>query len=181
MKKFLPLLVVLAVVTVIFGTIEITVQQSLRLSANDPQIQMAEDTASALDGGAVPQGLVPSQVNINRSPAPFVIIYDKSGRVVSGNGYLNGHVPTVPFGVLTSARGQDYSFVSWQPQSDVRIASVSVAAKNYYVLSGRSLKEVEGREQKTMLLVAFGYIVSVLIILVGYHLIPKLSAKPKKA
>jgi hypothetical protein len=169
MKKLLPLLVVLAVVTIIFGTIEVTVQQSLRMGANDPQIQLAEDAASALNDGASPLSLVQSKVDINKSLAPFVIIYDKSGHVVSGNGYLNGRLPTIPIGALTSSRGQDYSFVTWQPQNDVRLASVSVAANNYYVMSGRSLKEVEKREQQTMRLVAFGYALSVFVILAGSY------------
>ena len=38
----------------------LAVQQVLRMGANDPQIQMAEDTASALASGSNPASLVPS-------------------------------------------------------------------------------------------------------------------------
>src|SRR5438045_1128517 len=78
----------------------------------------------------------------------------------AASGYLDGRTPAVPYGVLTAAKGRDYHMVTWQPAGDVRIAAVTVAAKNYYVLSGRSLKEVEHNEARTMILCAFGLAVS---------------------
>src|SRR5205807_586735 len=93
--------------------------------------------------------VIKGKVDMAASLAPFVIIYTKAGQVVTGSGYLNGRVPKVPLGVLTSANGKDYNWVTWQLRSEVRVASVSVAAHNYYVLSGRSLKEVEKNEDRT--------------------------------
>lgn len=45
LKPWLPLAVTIIAV---FGGICLTVQQSYRMGANDPQIQMAEDAARAL-------------------------------------------------------------------------------------------------------------------------------------
>ena len=36
-----------------------------------------------------------------------------------------------------AANKKDYHFVTWQPQANIRIAAVTAAAGNYYVLSGR--------------------------------------------
>jgi hypothetical protein len=136
--------------------------------ANSPQIQLAEDTAAALNQGKKPNSLISGNVNINNSLAPFVIIYDKSGNIVSGSGYLNGHIPVVPYGVLTSSNNQDYSWVSWQPASNVRIASVSVSANKYYVLSGRSLKQVEINENHVLQISFLGGIISLIVLAITF-------------
>jgi hypothetical protein len=76
--------------------------------------------------------------------APFIIIYDKYGKVVAGNGYLNNSIPQVPIGVLAATEGHKINPVTWEPANKVRIASVSVqGGNNYYVLGGRSLFTVE--------------------------------------
>lgn len=160
MKKYIPWLGAFGILIVIFGTIYTVAQQIQRMDANYPQIQIAEDAAKALNQGTKPETLTTNKVDINESLAPFIIIYNKSGNVVSGTGYLNGAVPTVPIGVLTASEGKDYNFVSWQPQSDVRSAVVSASAVNYYVLSGRSLREVEKNENKTMQLSLLGGVVA---------------------
>ncbi len=67
-------------------------------------------------------------------------------------------------GTLTAAKGESYSAVTWKPQKDVRIAAVTVAAKDYYVLSGRSLKEVEKNQARTFELALAGAIVSLMLL-----------------
>jgi hypothetical protein len=158
MRSLLPWFGTAAIIFLIFGTIYGTVQQSQRHDANYPQIQLAEDAATALDAGADPATLITDKKDFGASLAPFVIIYDKSGKLLATSGWLgsSGEVPAVPFGVLKAAEGQMYHFVTWQPQDNVRIAAVTVAAKNYYILSGRSLKEVETNEQKTFELSVLG-------------------------
>ena len=156
MKRYTSWLAALAIVFIVFGTVYAAVQQSQRGAANYPQVQLAEDTAAALDGGSQPAALVSGTVHMDRSLAPFTIIYDRSGDVVAGSGYLNGAVPVVPLGVLQAAQHKEYHTVTWQPQNDVRVAAVSVAAGKYYVLSGRSLKEVEKQEARTQMLTAAG-------------------------
>ena len=55
-RVWLPFAVI---VTAFCGLAYVTVQQALRQGANDPQIQMAEDAAAALDGGAGVDAIVP--------------------------------------------------------------------------------------------------------------------------
>ena len=164
MKKLLPWILAPALLVVIFGTIYVTVQQSQRSAANYPQIQLAEDSAAGLNAGGQPTTLVRGQVNMAASLAPFTIIYDKQGNVVAGSGYLDHQVAKVPLGVLQAAKTKTYNAVTWQPQAGVRIASVSVAAKGYYVLSGRSLKEVEKNESQSLQLTLIGGLLSVALL-----------------
>lgn len=159
-SKHLSKLVVLAIVVILFGTIYAVGQQVLRLNANDPQIQMAEDTANALNNGSSVEELTTGSVDLEKSLAPFVIIYDKQGEIVMGNGRIKQAIPKVPVGVLHSSEGREYNAVTWQPANDIRIASVTVAANDYYVLSGRSLREVEKREAQLLALGALGLLAS---------------------
>lgn len=143
-----------------FGTIYATVQQAQRSDADYPQIQIAEDTAAALNKGELPATLIGAKVDIDKSLTPFIIIYDKKGRVVLGSGYLYGKVPKAPIGILEASQGQDYHSVTWEPDNDVRIAAVISPAKDYYVLSGRNLKEVEKNEDRTLQLALLGGIIA---------------------
>ncbi|HVX58797.1 MAG TPA: hypothetical protein VG964_03640 [Candidatus Saccharimonadales bacterium] len=168
MKKNFKWFAAAVILFLIFGFTFLTVQQAQRNDANSPQIQMAEDAAAALNTGTKPSDLTRGHVDMAASLAPFTIIYNKTGAVVSGSGYLNGSIPTPPLGVLTASTGKEYSFVSWQPQGDVRIAAVTTTAKNYYVLSGRSLKEVEKNENKTFWFAFMGGVLSELVLAAAF-------------
>lgn len=165
MKRAVTGLTIVGVLIVIFGTIYTVAQQAQRNDANYPQIQLAEDTATQIkkDGDPYIASLA-SPVDMGDSLAPFVIVYDKKGNVVSGSGYLNNKVPKAPAGILTDAKGKEYNAVTWEPQKDVRIAAITVSAKDYYVLSGRSLTEVEKNESETFKLAFIGGALSLLIL-----------------
>ena len=82
-----------------------TVQQALRQGLNDPQIQMAEDTAYALNNGATIDSVITgTKVEMSRSLAPFIDIYDSNGKPMAGSGLLNGQLPDYPKGALDSAK-----------------------------------------------------------------------------
>ena len=147
---WLPLAVV---TTLLCGLVYLAVQQSLRMGANDPQIQMAEDAAVALAAGGTSESVLPvAQVDISTSLAPFLVIYSNTGEPLASSGLLHGTVPLLPQGVFdyTHQKGEDR--VSWQPESGVRVAAVVVAyngSQPGFVLAGRSLREVEIRESQT--------------------------------
>jgi hypothetical protein len=161
MKKYFKPLGFLAVITVVFITIYAANQSVLRSSANDPQIQMAEDTAEILNNGAEPGSLVSGKVDVNKSLAPFIIIYDKLGKAVASPAY-SGQTPLrdIPFGVLKSA-GSSYNAVTWQPEFNVRLAAVAVEANQYYVVSARSLTGVERRENSLTKIVLLGWLLTI--------------------
>jgi hypothetical protein len=127
--------------------------QSLRLQANDPQVQLAEDAAARLAAGAAPMAVLPpgDEVEIARSLAPFLVVYDAAGAPIAGSGKLHGALPKLPGGVLEHARAQGGHRLSWQPEAGVRQALVVVPVRNGgagFVVAGRSLREVEARKRQ---------------------------------
>jgi hypothetical protein len=159
MQKILPWLATILILLVGFGTIYVVVQQSQRNDANWPQIQFAKDNAVAVDNGLQTFN-VGNRVDMDKSLAPFTNLYDKTGKPVAGTGFVNGQLPKIDPGVLSAAKGKDYNAVTWQPAKNVRIAAVAVAGKNYYVVSGRNMKEVEKNENTTLVLSAVGFAAS---------------------
>lgn len=146
------------VITGFCGLTYTTVQQNYRQGANDPQIQIAEDTASKLSSNDSVESVVPKEkVDISKSLAPFVIVFDLNGKPVTGSAILNGKIPTPPVGVFEYAKKFGENRLTWQPQENVRIASVIVpysGKEQGFVLAGRSLREVEKREEKLEFFVA---------------------------
>lgn len=158
----------LVIITAFCGLVYGGVQQNYRQSANDPQIQMAEDAAAALGAG---QKVNPSgSVGIAHSLAPFLIVYNAQGQVVSSSAKLHGQTPQLPIGIFDNVKNNGEERFTWQPEDDVRIAAVVTSYNGGFVLAGRNIREVENREHKLMLQVggvwvgAVG-IVSLLILL----------------
>ena len=171
LKHWLP---IATVVVAMSGLVYLAVQQELRQSANDPQIQLVEDTASALARGETAEQVVPAvQVDVARSLAPFMIVYDEAGNVLESSGLLHGQPPELPAGVLEYVRQHSQDRISWQPESGVRIAAVIdrvEGAGKGFVLAGRSLREVEKRESQVLseamlaMLVTLGATLAVVVV-----------------
>jgi hypothetical protein len=146
LRQWLPLAVV---ITLLCGLIYTAGQQMLRWSANDPQIQMAQDTAAALTAGASVDAVVPAtQVDIAASLAPYLVVYDDRGAPAAGSGRLHGALPALPAGVFEYVRRHGLDKISWQPEPGVRSAAVVAPVGGThpgFVLAGRSLREVENR------------------------------------
>lgn len=173
MKKIhLVSVVGILLVSLISGLIYITVQQSLRLSANDPQIQMSEDSAKLLVNGKMPQQLLVNPiVDLAQSLDPFIIIYSQDGKPVVSSGILNNQIPLPPNGVFSYTKSHTQDRFTWQPQQGVRIAAVITYYPGLhpgFVLAGRSLREVEKREDLLTQQVAVFWLVLVAIV-VGAH------------
>ncbi len=143
-----------AVVTSAFCALAyLLIQQSMRMGLNDPQIQMAEDAASALNNGAAVDSVIPgSRIDMAESLAPFIDLYDANGNAAAGNGVFNRELPTYPKGALDAAKQSGENRVTWQPDPSVRIASVAVPYNNGFVVAGRNMREVESRESNAELI-----------------------------
>jgi hypothetical protein len=140
-----------------------TVQQALRQGLNDPQIQMAEDTAYALNNGATADSVITgTKVEMSRSLAPFIDIYDSNGKAMAGSGLLNGQLPDYPKGALDGAKQNGDNRVTWQPNADVRIASVVLPYNNGFVMAGRNMREVEQRESQTEMFAGVTWILALI-------------------
>jgi hypothetical protein len=176
------------VLTVACGLSYASVQQALRGGANDPQVQLAEDAASALTAGASPgsvvgpgsavaglagSGLVDAAVSL----APFVVVYNAAGSPLASNAQLDGELPGAPVGVLQAATASGRNAVTWQPRAGVRIATVTIPWSGGTVLAGRSLRVVEEREDLALLLAsaawAAGLVALVVATLIAAAIWPK--------
>jgi hypothetical protein len=168
-------------ITILCGTIYVAVQQDLRQSANDPQIQMAEDSATVISGGGNLN--FPDKVDIGKSLSPFVMVFDASGNEIQSQALLDGVVPHLPPGVFDSVRSHGEDRFTWQPRPGVRIAAV---VTNYtgqtsgFVLAGRSLREVEKREDQLTFIVELAWISSMLVLVIAFFLTSILFKSTKK-
>lgn len=125
------------------------VQQITRSSANDPQVQMAEDAVSRLGNPALsPQALIGSEINMEKSLAPYLIIYDDLAEPVASGASLDGRTPVPPQGVFDYLRTHPEGRFTWAPKEGVRNAVVMKRIEGVhagFVLAGRSLREAEAR------------------------------------
>jgi hypothetical protein len=142
-------LAAIGMVTVITGLIYVSVQQSYRMGANDPQWQMAQDNALKLESGSSPEGWFPrDSLDIARSLAPFLCIVGPEGQTLRTSGWLEGKPPQFPGGVFHSARESQGNAITWQPRRGLRQALVIIPVhegKGGYVVAGRLLMETERR------------------------------------
>ena len=146
LKTWLPFAVTISAFCLL---VYVAVQQAYRQSADDPQIQLANDAADALADGHSAQALVPAiKISVDKSLAPFLIIYDANGHEVASSASLDGQTPALPNGVLDSTKQVGENRISWQPREGVRIATVIVSYKDGFVLAGRNMREVEQRESQ---------------------------------
>lgn len=144
--------------TLVSGFVYIIVQQAYRHLADEPQLQMAHDTAFALSNN---QPVTTSKtINLISQYLPFTIIYDVNGKVLASEAKLNGKTPVLPSGVLDSAKNSGEDRFTWQPQQGVRLATVIVPYSNGYVLVGRSLYQTEKWEDELIQMVALFWVVS---------------------
>lgn len=167
LKVWVPLAVV---ATLMSGLVYLTVQQSFRSGANDPQIQISEDISVALANGAQATQLNQSnKVDIAKSLASYIIIYDDQGNPVASTGVLDNGVPKPPSGVFDYVRSHGEDRITWQPKSGVRSAIVvrqyTAGNTSGFILVGRSLREVEKRTAVLGWHVLAGWLSSLFIIL----------------
>ncbi len=161
---WLPLALALGVAALlVYGA----VQQDLRQSANDPQIELAENAAAALAAGAAPESVLPGdRVDLASNVAPFLIVYDRSGALRASSATLDDAIPTLPPGVLRGAQSEDR--LTWQPAPGVRVAAVIVpygGPQPGFVLAGRSLRLIEQREDALLRNVAAGLAAGLIVTL----------------
>jgi branched-subunit amino acid ABC-type transport system permease component len=160
----LPRLAAIIVASVLFGTVYVVAQQVDRLSANDAPLRLASQVAAELREGQTTTLDVQPHVDLSRSLAPFVVVEDAQGSPTDGSGFLKGSLVSLPTGVLGSAARNGEDDVTWQPQSRLRFATVTLKVGNQFVTAGQSLMPSEDRVGTVQLLVGAGWLVSMLVL-----------------
>jgi len=180
-KTFIYFLPLAATITLLCGLIYTEIQQNLRMSANDPQIQIAEDYASLLTNGTNPQFLVPQlKIDISKSLGPYVIIFNENGDAILSSAILDNKIPTPPKSVFDSVKKYGETRITWQPKIGVRSATVITrftGAKPGFILAGRSIREVEIREDNALKITFLGWIVTMAAGFITVFLSLKLASK----
>ena len=159
-----------AIVSTIFSFLAYAVtQQNYRQNANDPQIQMADTIALSLVNADLKTLQPPGQqIDIAQSLDAFAVIYDDSGTPLVGSGYLNGSLPTLPDGVFAYTREQGEDRITWQPEEGIRNAIVVKrvnAQEPGFVMTGRSLREVENRISRIAYMALVAWVASMVLTL----------------
>ena len=168
---FLSHAVAAIIVTILAGMIYLTVQQSYRSGANDPQLQTARDISERLAGNRSVDGVFTADtIDLSRSLAVFTILYNAAGDPVRSNGLLDGKLPRIPGGIFDYARKYKEDVLTWQPQRGIRMALVVEpvhlpGADIAFVAVGRSLKEVERRVDNLTMMSLAGWLVCMGLIL----------------
>lgn len=138
-------------------------QQSMRMGANQPQIQMTQHVTSMMTHGQSVNGFHTSHpIEIQQSLAPFLVIYNNQGAPVVSTGELYGRTPVIPMGVLAYAKQHGQDKLTWQPEQGVRIAAVVQYHANHgggFVLAGRSLRVVEQGETSLLKMIEMAWLV----------------------
>ncbi|MBS1523376.1 MAG: hypothetical protein JST50_20415 [Bacteroidetes bacterium] len=172
-----------AVVTLLCFLVYIIAQQNFRQSANDPQFQLAQDAVNAINKGTDPKLLTGTQpLDIASTLSPYVLIYDTNGSEIGNNITLDGKIPEMPDGVLNKTRSNGINTVTWQPRAGLRQAIVMMAThKGYVVVASRSLQTTEDHIATLGSQVLFGWIVSLVAMLVVVMLQESMTSKMSHA
>lgn len=157
LTNWLPLAVGITALSLL---IMLAVQQNYRNGLDDPQMQIAEDTARVVDAGFDPTQLAPkgSAIEISASLGTWVAFYDAQLEPKASTGLLHGVIPDIPSGVFATAKERGVYAVTWQPEPGVRQALVIVpAGEKGYAVAGRNMRAVEDRESKLNFIVLVGW------------------------
>lgn len=182
--QWLPLAVGIIVIT---GFAYVAVQQSYRMSANDPQIQVAEDIAVALSlGNTPPDSVVPANPtqDIGASLTTMAVVFDDAGKALGSSVALDGKLPTIPSGVFDYVKKHGEDRFTWQPKPGVRIAAVVTRYSGQvsgYVLVGRSLKEIEKREKQLSIMAGIAALAALVLTFLVSLLLVKIAEKKNPA
>ena len=167
--KILTHLAAAAIVTILSALVYVAVQQAYRSTANDPQLQIAGDIGSRLkSGGTIKKWFDDDTIEISQSLSVFNTLYNDRKEPVLSSGMLNGKMPSLPQGVFDFAKKYGQNVFTWQPERGVRMAVVlqAVQAPSYsFVAVGRSLYEIEKREQNHLFMTLVSWLLCMGVIL----------------
>lgn len=167
-KAWIPLAIVITALSLlVYGAL----QQDLRLSSNDPQIRIAEDLRQDLNSGKkLEEALLSKNVDISKSLSEFAIVFDDNNNPTLSQASLDGKIPTPPKGVFDFVRTHEQDRFTWEPKPGVRVAAVVIKYNQGFVLAGRSIREVEKREDWIFKITGITWLGTLILTLIFYIL-----------
>ena len=177
MNRIVPWSAIAVIVTALFGTVYLVMQQIERQGADDAPGRLASQVASQLsssDAGA--DRSEADDVDLAASDAAFFVVYDSADHPVSGTGRLDGALAAVPAGVLDQARRTGTNHVTWQTADGRRFATVERRSGDTVVLGGQSLAPTENRIDQMGMLILIAW-ACVLALVVAAFVVERLTAE----
>lgn len=172
----LPLAVIGAIIIAIGY---INDQQTLRQLANDPQIYLAQDASLRVLAGGKPGGFA-NAIPIESDTAPYILFFNATGTAIAGTGLLHSAPPTLPQGVLDTAKQNGRNAITWEPEPGLRHAIVVIPAGQYFVVSGRSLKFTEEQSAALAKRALIGWLLMLVSVVIVSMISAYLLRKPRK-
>lgn len=139
------------------GCVYVCIQQSLRLSANEPAASAAKQVLVKLQNGGTPQNVLPEKTDLSTSITPFVYIYDDNKNLTATSAAYGSEDITYPKSVLSEIDKSGESRITWQPKSGLRFATVGIKYSAGYIIGCYSLSESENTIRRVGSLLLMGY------------------------
>ncbi|MFE5838814.1 hypothetical protein [Arthrobacter sp. NPDC056493] len=165
MGRIIGWLTAAVVVTALFGSVYLVLQQVERRSANDAPAAAAAAQVQLIGAGTASAG---PRLELTPDSGVFILVYGADDRPESGTATLHKELPLIPAGVLEAARRTGYDAVTWQPEPGLRLAIIARPSDGRVIVAGQSLAPYEDRDGFTLAVLALGWLGSVLVIAAGY-------------
>jgi hypothetical protein len=159
------------IATIVCATVWLDRGLSLRNGADRQPERLAQAARTRLAAGTGPQAVLPAPVDAASSSAPFVMVFDRNGRVLASSGELNGQAPQLPAGVLDWVLRHGEDRITWQPAPGLREATVILPYGGRhpgFVLVAQSLGGVSNQQSelsRTVLFVWLGVLLAAFVML----------------
>jgi hypothetical protein len=164
MQKFTGWVAAAVIITVVFATMYLTLQQIGRQAVNIGPAAAAAAQVQQID-------LDPStrpRLELTKDSGTFVVVYGDDNKAIFTTVTLHGTVPNLPVGVLDTTRAAGTEAVTWQPKPSLRMAVVTREAAGKVVVAGQSLTPVESSDKRTQLVLTAGWLTSIVVLAAAY-------------
>lgn len=160
MQRIAAWLAAAVVVTIIFASVYLTLQHTGREAVNNaPAAAVALQLQQI---GSDPAG--GPRLELTKDSGTFVMLYGPDNKPIYSTVTLHGDVPNLPPGVLDTTRAGGTDAITWQPEPGLRLAVVTGYAAGKVVVAGQSLTPFENADKFTQLVIAGGWLTSMLVL-----------------
>jgi hypothetical protein len=164
MRRIIGWLTATIIITLIFGSVYVTLQQFGRHSANAAPAAAAAAQIQQMGSGPTAE----PRLELTADSGIFVMVFGEDNKPAASTVILHGELPVIPAGVLETARTFGSDTVTWQPEPGLRMAVVARQAPGGVVVAGQSLTPFEDSDRMSQLFLAAGWAGSMVVLAGGY-------------
>jgi hypothetical protein len=164
MQRIIRWLAAAIIITLIFGSAYVTLQQIGRHLANAAPAAAAAVQVQQMGS----ETLTGPRLELTPDSGVVVMVFGEDNQPSSTTVTLHGELPILPAGVLETARTSGSDFVTWQPEPGLRMAVVARQAAGSVVVAGQSLTPFEDIDRMSLFFLAAGWLGSVVVLAAAY-------------